>query len=417
MNMQRAVQVFSPPVTAAMKLLQEQAGHTCDASFAGVGPTVQFMDTVHRWFVLMDVSNCTQHIHQKNADCMQLESAGDERLIWLETSFLDYLADLKNPRTSFNLSTVYTGCDNCFILRHNYIDGGNVNHSQRLGDGPLKVWVLCMADGSVLTAHCTCMAGVGEACSHIGACLFAVDTGVRMRNEKTCTGKDNAWLPTYVEKVQFKRLKDIDFTSSRGKKQLLDGSRADVQKKKLRMDIPPPSPEELHKLYMGIKEARTVPAIFSILPGYCEAFKKPEPKHKVDLRCLYSEDNAACTYEALVQKSENFVSAYVMSDDTVKRVEASTRQQNHSQQWFLYRAGRVTASVMKRLLVFAPGSVKGLVERETLRFQSLEAHRGAGCSYWAPGNAVTHKNTCCQFVYDLLCDTSYKYEGYSDMCE
>ncbi|KAH7953160.1 hypothetical protein HPB49_005418 [Dermacentor silvarum] len=79
-----------------MKLLQEQVGHTCDASFAGVGPTVQFMDTVHRWLVLMDVSNCTQHIHQKNADCKQFESAGDERLIWLETSFLDYLDDLKN---------------------------------------------------------------------------------------------------------------------------------------------------------------------------------------------------------------------------------------------------------------------------------------------------------------------------------
>ncbi|KAH7945188.1 hypothetical protein HPB49_007718 [Dermacentor silvarum] len=83
MNVQRAVQVFSPPMTAAMKLLQEQAGHTCDASFAGVGLTVQFMDTVHRWFVLMDVSNCTQHIHQKNAHGKQFESAGDERLIWL----------------------------------------------------------------------------------------------------------------------------------------------------------------------------------------------------------------------------------------------------------------------------------------------------------------------------------------------
>ncbi|KAH6944921.1 hypothetical protein HPB50_006237 [Hyalomma asiaticum] len=38
-----------------MKLLQEQVGHMCDASFAGVRPTVQFMDTVHRWFVLMDI--------------------------------------------------------------------------------------------------------------------------------------------------------------------------------------------------------------------------------------------------------------------------------------------------------------------------------------------------------------------------
>ncbi|KAH7974354.1 hypothetical protein HPB49_014386 [Dermacentor silvarum] len=104
MNVQRAVQVFSPPVTAAMKLLQEQAGHTCDASFAGVGPTLQFMDTVHRWFVLVDVSNCTQNIHQKNADCKQFESAGDERLIWLEISFFDYLTNLKRSQQDENIS-------------------------------------------------------------------------------------------------------------------------------------------------------------------------------------------------------------------------------------------------------------------------------------------------------------------------
>ncbi|KAH8018240.1 hypothetical protein HPB51_000851 [Rhipicephalus microplus] len=108
MNVQRAVQVFSPPVTTALKLLQEQAGHTCDASFAGVGATVQFMDTVHRWFVLMDVSNCTQHIHQKNADCKQFEPAGDERLIWLEISFLDYLADLKSQCLAKNFLTKET---------------------------------------------------------------------------------------------------------------------------------------------------------------------------------------------------------------------------------------------------------------------------------------------------------------------
>lgn len=105
--------------------------------------------------------------------------------------------------------------------------------------------MLCKADGIVLTAHCTCMAGVGEACSHIGACLFAVDTGVKMKNDVTCTGKENAWLPAHVEKVQFKRLKDIDFTSSKGKKRLLDGSRADAQKSKEIIDIPSPSPEEL----------------------------------------------------------------------------------------------------------------------------------------------------------------------------
>ncbi|XP_070395811.1 uncharacterized protein [Dermacentor albipictus] len=108
MNVKRAIQVLSPAVTAALKLLQEQAGHTCDASFAGVGPTVEFMDTVHRWFMLMDVSNCTQHIHQNNADCKQFEFTSDERLIWLETSFLDYLADLKSQCLAKNFLTKET---------------------------------------------------------------------------------------------------------------------------------------------------------------------------------------------------------------------------------------------------------------------------------------------------------------------
>lgn len=43
-----------------------------------------------------------------------------------------------------------------------------------------------------------------------------------MKNATSCTSKTNIWLLAYVEKVQFKRLKDIDFTSSRGNKRKLD---------------------------------------------------------------------------------------------------------------------------------------------------------------------------------------------------
>jgi hypothetical protein len=41
-----------------------------------------------------------------------------------------------------------------------------VKHSQRMNERLLHVWVkhwvMCGADGSVETAHCTCMAGAGE---------------------------------------------------------------------------------------------------------------------------------------------------------------------------------------------------------------------------------------------------------------
>ncbi|KAH7949661.1 hypothetical protein HPB49_013444 [Dermacentor silvarum] len=95
MSVKRAAQLLSRAVTAALKLLREQAGHTCDASFARVGPTALFMDTMYRWFVLMDVSNCTQHIHQRNPDSKQFESESDDRLEWNATTFLNYLEDMK----------------------------------------------------------------------------------------------------------------------------------------------------------------------------------------------------------------------------------------------------------------------------------------------------------------------------------
>ncbi|KAH7975773.1 hypothetical protein HPB52_005015 [Rhipicephalus sanguineus] len=107
-NVRRAVQVVSPPVTAALKLLKEQAGHTCDTSFAHIGSTVVFMDTTYRWFTLMDVSNCTQLVHQNNPDCKQYESKDAEQLGRLETTFLDYLAEIKRQSLVKNFLTKET---------------------------------------------------------------------------------------------------------------------------------------------------------------------------------------------------------------------------------------------------------------------------------------------------------------------
>ncbi|KAH7970414.1 hypothetical protein HPB49_006717 [Dermacentor silvarum] len=44
----------------------------------------------------------------------------------------------------------------------NVIVIGKVRHSQAFKDKPLMPWLLIKADGEVLCAHCTCMAGLGE---------------------------------------------------------------------------------------------------------------------------------------------------------------------------------------------------------------------------------------------------------------
>ncbi|KAG0416851.1 hypothetical protein HPB47_006078 [Ixodes persulcatus] len=131
-----------------------------------------------------------------------------------------------------------------------------VNHSQRLREAPLKAWLLADADGSVITAHCTCVAEAGEACSHIGATLFAVETAVRLRNSRTCTKKENVWLPAHSPGTQYKRLRDIDFSSSKRKEKQMDGIH-----QRLNAEVVPPShPVDkfpLRKLQSSAKYAYT----------------------------------------------------------------------------------------------------------------------------------------------------------------
>ena len=85
-----------------------------------------------------------------------------------------------------------------------------VRHSQRANCPLLSTWVLC-EDGTIESAHCTCMAGLCEACSHVGAILFYLESAVRVR--KTCTQLDCAWKsPRFVETIPYARIADIPFT-------------------------------------------------------------------------------------------------------------------------------------------------------------------------------------------------------------
>ena len=59
---------------------------------------------------------------------------------------------------------------------------------------PPTAWVIAEIGGKVLSAHCNYMAGLGEACSHVGAILFYC----RAATEK--------------KEVSYKEVSDIDFS-------------------------------------------------------------------------------------------------------------------------------------------------------------------------------------------------------------
>ncbi len=43
-----------------------------------------------------------------------------------------------------------------------------------MNEAPLQVWVLASMSGKIIFGHCTCVAGLSETCSHVGAICYAV---------------------------------------------------------------------------------------------------------------------------------------------------------------------------------------------------------------------------------------------------
>ncbi|KAH9377307.1 hypothetical protein HPB48_013233 [Haemaphysalis longicornis] len=63
---------------------------------------------MHKWFVLMDVSNCQQHIHQNNPDTKEFSHPDDPRLQWLELVFIEYIENLKETSSEDSFLTKET---------------------------------------------------------------------------------------------------------------------------------------------------------------------------------------------------------------------------------------------------------------------------------------------------------------------
>ena len=87
-----------------------------------------------------------------------------------------------------------------------------VNHSQKMRQNPLTPWVIAEESGKVIAVHCDCMAGLGESCTHVASLLFAIESGLRIRNSMTVTQKKAYWVvPTGVKEVPYARVQEIRF--------------------------------------------------------------------------------------------------------------------------------------------------------------------------------------------------------------
>ena len=187
---------------------------------------------------------------------------------------------------------------------------GKVNHSYALSTSPLQPWVVINNSGTVICGHCTCMAGLGETCSHVGALLYWLEYHIRKREEQSCTSGPNQWLePKTIKQVPYLELGSIDFTSASKSMKQFHNSTSEhdpVAKSDISNRIQPPDQEDIVKLFENCLSSEKVPILFSIEDQpFCTSFSKSAVHLPLALQSLFDPAHLDNNYMELVEAGEN----------------------------------------------------------------------------------------------------------------
>ena len=209
----------------------------------------------------------------------------------------------------------------------------------------MKTWVLAEKSGDLLLAHCNCMAGLGEACSHVGAILFACETAVKMRDSVTCTQELSKWLPTHKKKVPYLEVNQVNFSSAKRQYHELASDKENMPTAaKRRTAVTPPTLSEVSEFFKILSNSNVKSAVLSVVSPYNKDFK-PKNIEIPSLKSHYSEDCIKLTYEQLLNVCNDIEISVTEKESEI--IESATRQQSASRIWFEQRSGRITASKLK----------------------------------------------------------------------
>ena len=118
------------------------------------------------------------------------------------------------------------------------------------------------------------MAGLGEACSHIAAILYYLEVLARMEGARTCTQEECQW--TYLKNVEYLPIKEIDFTSAKGKKrkldEMIDGNNNEQPVPKVAPRGKRSTETELALLFGELSCGGTRPGVLSLTSDHCAAY-------------------------------------------------------------------------------------------------------------------------------------------------
>ena len=305
-----------------------------------------------------------------------------------------------------------------------------VNHSQKMREKPLTPWVIAEESGKIIAVHCDCMAGLGESCTHVASLLFAIESGVRIRDSMTVTQKKAYWvIPTGVKEVPYAPVQEIRFCGKKRSASMMKSLeyRSNSSSTPSPLSRPSPSPEispsstprasksptpvrsikapdqdQFKNFIDSLASCPSKPAILSLIEPHSSRYipTSRDGSLPVCLSELFMPEYQKLNYGELLKiASEKMIT---VTEAEAKQVETKTRTQSNSRLWFRMRTGRTTASRFKsachtNLAQPSVSLIMGICHPEMAKFRSLATswgceHEKIAMSKYSSLNLRCHHN-------------------------
>ena len=229
------------------------------------------------------------------------------------------------------------------INKDRVIFKSSVLPSQKVSCAPHTIWMLIDKSGTILTAYCSCTAGLSRCCNHVIAALykinFAVSEGL---TNPSCTDIKSKFNDMSKKVIKGCKIRDLTFEKHvlcrETKKPLINstvkrsfdprGSEpANIDKEQFFENLRDVKPNSCVLLYcQNKKEEGMPPSLLELAANLCDELCEP--------------------YEFTVAK---FMSSLCFTDAQLAHLERVTWQQSACKEWYVQRKGRLTASVHKEI--------------------------------------------------------------------
>lgn len=262
-----------------------------------------------------------------------------------------------------------------------------VTPSQRTSSTPYTVWAAiekCSPGGKIISAYCSCTAGLLGSCNHVTGMLFRVEAAVSAGVTKpTCTSRLSKWnVPTGTKTVlEMKPIKELTFSKHNYFKGR-DSTNNDLNRIAYNSftpneNIPLESPDALRSNIYGIMKEIIPDSRFVEL---MECKKKrattnsiePELKNFNSTNVIHQSENFIYNHATSLQENVDMLTnSLKITKDKITQIYDITKSQSDSNIWHELRKGRITASKFHNVYTKINSIVKDPSKDAFLLTQSL----------------------------------------------